>query len=231
MKENEKNNNSFTISTLINLFEVVELFCWDVIRENLDKKYLQDINENIKMQIDKYFEDNSLKKSNNIIKSKIDLCSAIRKFISRYLSGKSYENINPKNNLKIYLINSELWPINFAEKDVIDDEINQIFGNEDIELAHSVKLYDYLGGDKSILDDILKKIKLDPDKNQIAEKVYKNYCILDNNQIIENAPKNNPEPPQIDQNPLQEEDEANNVDINDNSSDSDNSDEGKPVAY
>jgi hypothetical protein len=230
MKENEKNNNSFTISTLINLFEVVELFCWDIIRENLDKKYLQDINENIKIQIDKYFEDNSLKKSNNIIKSKIDLCSAIRKFISRYLSGKSYENINPKNNLKIYLINSELWPINYAESD-IDDEINQIFGNVDIELAHSVKLYDHLGGDKSILDDILKKIKLDPDKNQIAEKVYKNYCILDNNQIIENAPKNNPEPPQIDQNPLQEEDEANNVDINDNSSDSDNSDEGKPVAY
>ena len=42
MKENKKNSNSFTISTLINLFKLVELFCWDIIRENLDKKYLQD---------------------------------------------------------------------------------------------------------------------------------------------------------------------------------------------
>ena len=187
------------------------------------------------MQIDKYFEDNSLKKSNNIIKSKIDLCSAIRKFISRYLSGKSYENINPKNNLKIYLINSELWPNNFAESD-IDDEINQIFGNVDIELAHSVKLYDHLGGDKSILDDILKKIKLQkmpvPDKNQIVvEKVDENNIIPDNNQIIENVPENNPEPPQIEQNPFEEADEINNDDFNDNTSDSDYSDEGQPVAY
>ena len=140
------------------------------------------------------------------------MCSAIRKFISRYLSGKSYENINPKNNLKIYLINSELWPINFAESD-IDDEINQIFGNVDIELAHSVKLYDHLGGDKSILDDILKKIKLQempvPDKNQIVvEKVDENNIIPDNNQIIENVPENNPEPPQIEQNPPHEDSDS-----------------------
>ena len=208
MNKNEKNNNNFTISTLINLFELVELFCWNIIRDNLDKKYLQDINENIKKQIDTYFDEN-LKNNNNIIISKINLCSAIRKFISRYLSGKSDENINPKNHLKNYLINSELWPIHFAENDVIDDEINQIFGNEDIELAHSVKLYDHLGGDKNILDD------------------------------IENAPENNSEPPQIDQNPPQEENESNDDnddddDVDSNNSDSDDlgdSDEGKSVSY
>ena len=127
INEKEKKNNNLTINTLIHLFDIVELFCWDIIRENLDKKYLQDINENIKMQIDTFFDENSLeqKNNNNMIISKINLCSAIRKFISRYLSGKSDENINPKNNLKNYLINSELWPINFAENDVIDEEINQ----------------------------------------------------------------------------------------------------------
>ena len=248
INKNEKKNNNFTISTLINLFEVVELFCWDIIRDNLDKKYLQDINENIKMQIDTYFDENSLKNNNIIIISKIHLCSAIRKFISRYLSGKSDENINPKNHLKNYLINSELWPINFAENDVIDDEINQIFGNVDIEIAHSVKLYDHLGGDKSILDDILKKINLQKmpvsGNMPIVEKVDENKIniIPDNNKFIENVPENNTEPPQIDQNPSQEENESNNEDdddddANNNNSDSDDSDdsgdsdEGQLVSY
>ena len=246
MKENGKENNNFTISTLINLFEVVELYCWNIIRDNLDKKYLQDINENIKMQIDTYFAEN-LKNNNNIIISKIHLCSAIRKFISRYLSGKSDENINPKNQLKNYLINSEFWPINFAENDVIDDEINQIFGNVDIELAHSVKLYDHLGGDKIILDDILKKINLQKipiPKIQIIVKddENQNNVIPDNNQIIENAPENNSEPPHIDQNPPQEENESNeeneeNDDNDDddsnnyNSESDDDSDERQTVSY
>jgi len=233
MNKNEKKNNNFTISTLINLFEIIELYCWNIIRDNLDKKYLQDINENIKMQIDTYFDENSLKNNNNIIISKIDLCSAIRKFISRYLSGKSDENINPKNHLKNYLINNELWPIHFAENDV-DDEINQIFGNVDIEIAHSVKLYDHLGGDISILDDIKKKINLQ--KMPIVEKVDDNKNNPDNNQIIENAPENNPEPPQIDQNPPQEENESNDDNDSDNdsnnyNSDSDDSDGGKSVDY
>jgi hypothetical protein len=104
MNEKEKNNN-LTISTLIDIFDIVELFCWDIIREIVDKEYLQDINEDIKIQIDTYFDVNpEQKNNNNMIISKIDLCSAIRKFISRYLSGKSDENINPKNQLKNYLI-------------------------------------------------------------------------------------------------------------------------------
>ena len=198
MNEKEKNNN-LTISTLIDIFDIVELFCWDIIREIVNKEYLQDINEEIKIQIDTYFDVNPEQKNNNImIISKIDLCSAIRKFISRYLSGKSDENINPKNQLKNYLINGELWPINFAENVIIEDEINQIFGKVDIELAHSVKLYDHLGGDKSKLDDIIKSLNikenLDSEIKPNDEKVVEKNEVHDNNQIIENAPENNPEP-------------------------------------
>ena len=50
-KNNENKNNIYlTVNCLINLFEIVELFCWDNIRKNLDKKYLEEINEAIKMQ-------------------------------------------------------------------------------------------------------------------------------------------------------------------------------------
>ena len=68
----------------------------DDIGKNLDNKYLEDINESIKIQFDsilnlKHDDDNN---------TLIELCSAIRKFLSRYSSGKSDENINPKNLLK-----------------------------------------------------------------------------------------------------------------------------------
>ena len=66
--------------------------------------------------------------NNAFIITKLELCSAIRKFLSRYSSGKSEENINPKNLLKNYLINGELWPISFDDNE-IDNEINSIFGN------------------------------------------------------------------------------------------------------
>jgi len=68
----------------------------DDIGKNLDNKYLEDINESIKIQFDsilnlKHDDDNN---------ALIELCLAIRKFLSLYSSGKSDENINPKNLLK-----------------------------------------------------------------------------------------------------------------------------------
>ena len=110
-----------------------------------------------------------------------------------------------------------------------------------------MKLYDHLGGDKIILDDILKKINLQKipiPKIQIIVKddENQNNVIPDNNQIIENAPENNSEPPHIDQNPPQEENESNeeneeNDDNDDddsnnyNSESDDDSDERQTVSY
>ena len=164
--KNDKNNNSFTINCLININDIIEMFCWDIIRNNLDTQYLEDINENIKIQINSFFNEiitKDSKNNNTIILKKIHLCSAIRRLITRYLSGKSDENINPKNKLKNYLIKIELWPINFAESEIIEEEVNQIFGDLDILICHSLKLYDYLGGDKSELDKIKKKTNPVPD--------------------------------------------------------------------
>ena len=171
---NNEIQNYFTINCLINLIDIVELFCWENIKNNLDKKYLEDINPNNKLKFDNYY--NYPEENNNIIIKKIDLCSAIRKFITRYLSGKSDESLNPKNKLNNYLINIELWPINYAENNIIADEINKIFGKEEIELAQAEKLYEYLGGDISKLYEIVKKYEKkeekrsnDKDKKQYDE--------------------------------------------------------------
>ena len=196
MNENKYNENYneiedynyFSVNCLISLIDIVELFSWENIRKNLDKRYLEDINSNIKEQFDNHYNENNIEQNNNFIIKKIDFCSALRKFISRYLLGKSEEIINPKNNLRNYLVNIELWPLNFAENDIIDEEINKIFGNADVEIAQAVKLFEYLGGDRLKLDEITKKYnknkKVSSNINikPIIEKENPNKIIIDNNE-------------------------------------------------
>ena len=156
---NKEKNNNFSVNCLINLLELVERFCWENIRKNLDKKYFEDITEEIKMQFDSSFNPKQDDKNDDLAITKLELCSAIRKFLSRYLSGKSEENINPKNLLKSYLVKDELWPKFIADID-LEEEINTIFGNVEVFISNSVKLFDYLGGDEEKLEEIKEKYKI-----------------------------------------------------------------------
>ena len=167
----KKNDKYLTVECLINLLEIVELFCWENIRNNLDKKYFENIDDKIKSQFDTIFNIKKKIQNDIVMISKHELCSAIRKFLSRYLSGKNDDSINPKNLLKSYITKAELWPPNLVDND-IDNDINTIFGNLDIHISQSVKLYDYLGGDGDILEDIKNKYK------QFEEK----YININNNE-------------------------------------------------
>ena len=165
--------NLFTIDSIIDLMDIIQLFCWDHIRNNLDNKYLKDIDDNIKEKINKHFDKNNIEKNNYKI-TKIDLCSAIRIYISRYLLGKNDGNINPQNDLYIYLKNIELWEFNYDLK-IIDNEIDQIFKDIKVEISQALKLYDYLGGDKHKLDEIKKKYKVN--HNEINDNQNDNLII------------------------------------------------------
>ena len=167
--ENNNEDNLFTIDCLIDLIDIIQLFCWDNIKENLDVNFFNDIDENIKEKLDKHFDKNNLEKNNFKI-SKIDFCSAIRIYVSRYLGGKNNENMNPKNDLNIYLKKMELWTNNY---DIIniENEIDTIFKGIKVELSQAIKIYDYLGGDKCKLEEIMIKYKEKKDeKNDINNK-------------------------------------------------------------
>ena len=165
---NDNNSNLFTVNCLINLIDILELYCWDSIKNNLDKKYIENIDNNTKSHFDKYFEEHNLEENSQFVITKIDLCSAIRKFISRYLMGKNIDYINPKDKIKNYLTNIELWPINCEKKEIIEIEINKIFvENGNIDINQAVKLYEYLGGDLIKLKEI-EKINIS--ENETNEK-------------------------------------------------------------
>ena len=154
----KKTEKYLTVECLINLLEIVELFCWENIRNNLNKKYFEDIDDTIKCQFDTIFNIKSETQNDIVMVSKQELCSAIRKFLSRYLSGKNDDSINPKNLIKSYITKDELWPPYLPDID-IENDVNNIFGNLDIHISQSVKLYDYLGGDGAKLEDIKNKYK------------------------------------------------------------------------
>ena len=171
----KKRDIYLNVDCLLNLLEIVELFCWENIRNNLSKKYLDDIDDKIKSQFNTIFNIKKEAKNDALMINKNEFCSAIRKFISRYLSGRNEDSINPKNLLKSYITKNELWPSNLADNG-IENDINKILGNLDIHISQSVKLYDYLGGDEEKLENIKNKylqfeekyinIKLNNNKNE-----------------------------------------------------------------
>ena len=107
-----------------------------------------------------------------LIITKCDLCSALRKFIIRYLIEGGDNQINIKNNLKNYLVNSDLWPIYFIENNIIDEEIiEEIFGDINVEIIQAVKLYEYLGGEKSELEKLSLTYNINLNINDEKRKI------------------------------------------------------------
>ena len=157
-----RNEKSLTINCLINLIEILELFIWDTIKENLEQKYKVDIDDKIKDQ----FKSNNILIQDNIDDDKLELCIAIRRFITRYLSGKSGENIVKNNKkLKQNLSVCEFWPSKFS---FIEDKLNKMFGNIEVNISQAYKLYEYLGGDEN--DKIkLNEIIIKNEEKELSE--------------------------------------------------------------
>ena len=142
------NNNTFGINKLVRIFELFEHLCWDQINENLLDEFMKNIDENKIELINKYYQENNDKNKN--IK-KIELASAVRKFISRYLAGKrSQSEINEEKLLFDYLNRVDLWERNIDipefEKDYF--ELSKL----KITVGEAKDFYDKLGGDSKVLN-------------------------------------------------------------------------------
>ena len=163
-----------------------------------------DINDNIKNKFNYYFSNN-----NNKLITKRKLATAIRRYISRYLTGKRGQiEINEKNNLKYYLSKQELWDENgFVYNEEFEKELNILLedseNNSMVCVGQATKLYEYLNGDESLLHEYFNKIKDCNPKN-------------DNHKEEEEAKENEDEPEnkinEKEENEEEEDDESEEVD-------------------
>lgn len=78
------NQKLFTVNSLIDFYNIFEHLCWNEIKNNINKdEYGKKLTEQEKQKIDEYF--NNLNKE--CIINKLNLSTALRRYISRYLSG------------------------------------------------------------------------------------------------------------------------------------------------
>ena len=184
-----KDAKLFKVNSIMSIFYHFEFICWDKIKENLADFYLKDIDQNIKKKIDEFFDSKNI----NII-NKINLSIAIRRFVSRYLSGKREENeIKENNNLKFYLVKAELWDEkNITENPEFDKELSLLFDVDKnpslISVGKAVKVYEYLGGEAQLYLKAEKEKKSNKFLNFLSK--IPNFFITKKNNPIEKDDEN-----------------------------------------
>jgi hypothetical protein len=143
---NNKKNKCFKINNLLYVYEYIEQFCYNQIEDNVDIEYKQEINEELKIKINDYFIN---EKEQKFLITKIILASAVRKFISRYLSGKRLDN-DVKSDAQLFLFlpeKYELWPKDYPDKEEFDTEKFNLMNSLNVTVSQSVSFYHILGKD------------------------------------------------------------------------------------
>ena len=216
------NRELFKVDSLISIFNIFEIICWEKIKNNLNNDYLMEINDNIKKKFDEIYQKEKIE-----IFTKKNLSIAIRRYVSRYLSGKREQNeINEKNNLKYYLTKQELWDtIGIIYNQKFDMELNMLFSengaNDMVYVGQAVNLYEDLGGDKSLIYDYYKKSGLIENNKEENIKNDINKIILNKEEMIElnEMPIENNDNEENNNNYYYDDDNEDNYDNNDDESD------------
>ena len=135
------NNINFCVDSILNIFEYFESLCFSQIRSNLNEEYKAFIEHNMQKKIRKYY----LQNKNGLILASNNFIDAIRKLISRDLSGKRSENeINENIKLKNYIIKEELWDRDPTSDEQLNKAIEDFFTKFDTNVGQSLSLYDCL---------------------------------------------------------------------------------------
>jgi len=141
--------NSLTIDKIMNLFFYFEHLCYEDIIKNLQDEYKKEIPSNIKIdiinKIKEYTEDNL-----NNIKY---LGAPVRRFISRYLIGKTDTfEIKEDRDLAFELTREDLWEEKYKENNLFNNIIGQIHCFK-LTVSKAYSFYELIGDEdkKSIL--------------------------------------------------------------------------------
>ena len=115
----------FSINTLINIYNLIEFICWNQFKENLNNQYQLHLKDDVKKDIKEYL-DNAINE-NNFIK-KQDIANAVRRLISRYLSGKRGDSdISEYKKLFDYIQRADLWKADIPDNENFFTELYTIF--------------------------------------------------------------------------------------------------------
>ena len=182
INEDTKNlfqNNSFTISHILSVYEYFELLCFNQFKENMNELYKQNIDNDKKKKVSQYFDKNP-----NVLLDKTRIATAIRQFISRSLVGQIDLEIDPNQELFFTLKSKEdCWNIELYNDNNFNKEIEEL-KKLNIKVSEALSLYQELGGDTILLgENIKKQVKKEEEEENIRQannkkKIKKNKKII-----------------------------------------------------
>ena len=160
--------NPFTINNIISVYEYFELLCFGEFRKNIDPSYKDQISDNKKEKINNYLL--NLEKKGNSLLDKVKICTIIRKFISRSLVGIR-EDLEIGPNIELFgilIYKEDCWDKEIFTNNRINKEIEDL-QTLDIKVAEILNLYDFLGGDSSLLGDNIQKKIIEKEEEEEAK--------------------------------------------------------------
>ena len=180
---NNEDKESFTVNSLVSIFEYLEYLCWKDIKKNILQDYQIELDEDIKKHILEYFD--IVKEEPKLINIK-NFTDALRKLISRYIAGTRQEiDIKPDVELKLYINKEELWNKNIIENNLFYEEIDKIFEKK-ILICQCYNLFTILDENINKYEKIAQKQKINKEKNEYEINTNSNQNIINNNRIIDN---------------------------------------------
>ena len=163
--------NSFTLYKLFSVYEYFELLCFDDFKNNTELDYMEDIPEEKMFKLIQHFEKKENERKGYLITKQV-LSSAVRKFISRFLSGKrNVQEINSNFELFTYMkYREDIWKREVINNINFEREISELI-QINILAKNAIKLYDALGGDEKLLGEGVKnEIQIKEEKKEEEKK-------------------------------------------------------------
>jgi len=180
-------NEIFKLKHLLAIYEYIERLCYNQIEENVISDYHIEVSPETKEIIEKYYRELS---RNSIITRKI-LADAVRKFVSRFLTGKRQEmDINGDVDIFLFISKNELWPRNFTDDNKFEIEFSQIqdkFNSKGkIKVNQAVKFYRILLPEEKVNEEAgPEKIEI----KQVNENNVKPKNVQEGIKIVSRRPR------------------------------------------
>ena len=132
-------DNDFKVDKIMNLFLLFEHLCFNDLCLDLPDTYKVQINEETQKKIEELknkFDENLTIK---------EFGAALRRFISRYLTGKKQKSdISPKNSMIIYLNKTNLWDEKRAKLDNLGEIISNLLIDLNLNVEQSFEFYNLI---------------------------------------------------------------------------------------
>ena len=170
--------NELKIEKIMNIFFLIEHFCFKELVETLHLVYKKEISEELQNKI----KDKLLSTEGDTATITIkDLGAAVRRFISRYLAG-NFEMVNIKEDKELLdeLFREDLWSKEIANSSDLENKIRDKIGEFKLTVGQAYAFYELIGDEDKKLIKGYEIKKLEEEEKKEKENIINEFIMIEN---------------------------------------------------